>query len=307
VTVAGNAEPEDGSEDDVNAHAPLTEEKVTARIAVMNESLGHMGFRIADVSVPYDGSSLPVRVFGLINTIVDDFSKEGTLHSALELKYFGALFEAILLAQGMLTATAAVNAVPLPLTKARGQALLQQWVAEEWLELVETAEGKRYTVGVRGQMELLPTYGESFYPSHGLDQPTCTLCQELALRGTTCAVEACSTRLCSSCAIQWFAADRDTVCLSCKAPWPLTKAQASVVARMKEEARAKRAAVEAAAVALDGDESGSEEDGLGGRREEEVRRPAQRRRISSAAEESPSPRAARERRARAPLPRRRRR
>jgi len=302
VAIAGNEEAEETNDDEVNALAPLTDEEVTKRIARMNQSLAPMGFRIADVAVPYDGSELPVRVFGLVNTLADEFSRGGSMHSAYELKYFGSVFESILLAHGMLTATDAINKVPHTLTKARGQQLLRQWVREEWFELVESPEGSRYTVGVRGQLELLPTYGESFYPQHGMDQPTCTLCQELALRGTMCSTDNCSTRLCPSCTIQWYADDRETVCISCKAPWPLTDAQRAQIEKKREEARAKRAAVEAGAVALDDDE---EDDGLGEAEDaaDEARRPARRRRVSEP--DSPSPRAAL--RARAALPRRRRR
>ncbi|KAI0302103.1 hypothetical protein BC826DRAFT_498311 [Russula brevipes] len=115
--------------------------------------------------------------YALVNRRDDEIAQIASDYSPLEISYFRALVEQIMLAPNSsysissLAALREVNALTSPMSKTQAESVLASLVAKGWL--LKSKKG-RYSLSPRALLELQP-YLKSTYPDEVLD---CTICFE---------------------------------------------------------------------------------------------------------------------------------
>ncbi|KAI0093959.1 Nse1 non-SMC component of SMC5-6 complex-domain-containing protein [Irpex rosettiformis] len=178
----------------------------------VTEALNPLDLEFAHVHDEFSGE----HVYGIVNRNGDEVAQLATEYTAIEIKYFKALLDQIMLASNesycvsSLVALREVKFVDKSISKTHAEKLLNSFVARGWL--VRSRKG-RYSLSTRTILELQTYLKANFDDS----VHECTICFEMVTRGFACTVQNCQTRLHSRC----YSTYRRTrnACPTCKAPW----------------------------------------------------------------------------------------
>ncbi|KAI6117685.1 Nse1 non-SMC component of SMC5-6 complex-domain-containing protein [Pisolithus croceorrhizus] len=158
------------------------------------------------------------EMYAVVNTRGDEIAQMATDYSPLEITYFRAVVEQIMLAPNecyslsSLAALREVNALKTSMTKSQAESVLGSLVARGWL--LKSKRG-RYSLSTRALLELSP-YLKSNYPDECLE---CTICMEIVTRGVACNTPACQTRMHQYC-FRKLPARQARSCPTCQCDWP---------------------------------------------------------------------------------------
>ncbi|KAF8557236.1 hypothetical protein OG21DRAFT_1505435 [Imleria badia] len=158
-----------------------------------------------------------VEMYAVVNTKDDEIAQMATDYTALEISYFKAVVEQIMLASreaysvSSLAALREVSSLKSSMTKSQAESVLASLVAKGWLLKSKRA---RYSLSTRALLELLP-YLKSNYPEECLE---CTICLEIVTRGAGCNTPNCKTKMHYHCFKKHRA--RRAQCPSCAVDWP---------------------------------------------------------------------------------------
>ncbi|TFY81763.1 hypothetical protein EWM64_g2245 [Hericium alpestre] len=181
-------------------------------ISRINESLNPIDLELASSTDEKTGR----QMFALVNRNGDEVAQMATDYSPLEIAYFKALVEQIMLAPNYsysissMAALREVNSLKSNMTKTQAENVLASFVAKGWL--LKPKKG-RYSLSTRTLLELQP-YIRQTYPDEKLE---CTVCMEIVTRGTRCYTSNCKIQLHGHC----MTAYRKThsKCPSCNTDW----------------------------------------------------------------------------------------
>ncbi|ETW85789.1 hypothetical protein HETIRDRAFT_457498, partial [Heterobasidion irregulare TC 32-1] len=156
------------------------------------------------------------QMCALVNRKGDELAQIATDYSPLEIAYFKALVERIMLAPNesysvsSLAALRETAALKSSMTKTQAEIVLASFVAKGWLN--KSPRG-RYSLSTRTLLELQP-YIRSTYADEVVE---CTVCFEIVTRGIGCFTANCKARLHDHC----FANYRNSKhkCPACTADW----------------------------------------------------------------------------------------
>ncbi|KAI0950549.1 hypothetical protein AcV7_008978 [Taiwanofungus camphoratus] len=143
-------------------------------ISKINDSLNPLNLELAQMHDEFTGKEICV----LVNRKGDEIAQLATDYSAVEITYFKAIVEQIMLAPNesytvsSLAALREVNALKANMTKAQAEVVLNSFVVKGWL--VKSKRG-RYSLSTRTLIELQP-YLRTTYPDQIME---CTLCMEV--------------------------------------------------------------------------------------------------------------------------------
>ncbi|KAI9571235.1 Nse1 non-SMC component of SMC5-6 complex-domain-containing protein [Boletus coccyginus] len=157
-----------------------------------------------------------IEMYSVVNTKDDEIAQMATDYTPLEIAYFKAVVEQIMLASreaysvSSLAALREVGSLKSNMTKSQAEAVLGSLVAKGWLLKSKRA---RYSLSTRALLELLP-YLKSNYPEECLE---CTICFEIITRGAGCNTLNCKARIhyhcfrklralraqCPTCLVEW--------------------------------------------------------------------------------------------------------
>ncbi|KAG8217812.1 Nse1 non-SMC component of SMC5-6 complex-domain-containing protein [Butyriboletus roseoflavus] len=157
------------------------------------------------------------EMYAVVNTKDDEIAQMATDYTPLEIAYFKAVVEQIMLASheaysvSSLAALREVCSLKSNMTKSQAEAVLGSLVAKGWLQRSKRA---RYSLSTRALLELLP-YLKSNYPEECLE---CTICMEIVTRGAGCNTANCKTRIHYHCFKKLRA--RRAQCPTCGMDWP---------------------------------------------------------------------------------------
>jgi len=163
-------------------------------LASVNKSLDPLDLELSRIRNEVTGKD----VYALVNRREDEIARIASDYSPLEIAYFRALVEQIMLAPNSsysissLAALREVNTLTSPMTKTQAESVLASFVAKGWL--LKSKKG-RYSLSPRALLELQP-YLKSTYPDEILD---CTICFEILTRGRACPRANCRVRMHSAC------------------------------------------------------------------------------------------------------------
>lgn len=189
-------------------------------LASLNKSLDPLDLELSRMRNETTGKEM----YALVNRRDDEIARIASDYSPLEISYFRALVEQIMLAPNgsysisSLAALREVNALTSPMTKTQAESVLASLVAKGWL--LKSKKG-RFSLSPRSLLELQP-YLKSTYPEEVLD---CTICLEILTRGHACPKANCSVRMhdacydayrrsngkCPACSEDWGRAGNDKV------------------------------------------------------------------------------------------------
>ncbi|KAF8136697.1 Nse1 non-SMC component of SMC5-6 complex-domain-containing protein [Boletus edulis] len=158
-----------------------------------------------------------IEMYAVVNTKDDEIAQMATDYTPLEIAYFKAVVEQIMLASheaysvSSLAALREVSSLKSNMTKSQAEAVLASLVAKGWLLKSKRA---RYSLSTRALLELLP-YLKSNYPEDCLE---CTICMEVITRGASCNTPNCKTRIHYHCFRKLRT--RRGECPTCGVDWP---------------------------------------------------------------------------------------
>ncbi|KAE9399308.1 hypothetical protein BT96DRAFT_920250 [Gymnopus androsaceus JB14] len=186
-------------------------------IESVNTSLNDLDFEFKSVQ---DESSAK-RLFAMVNRKDDELAQVATDYNPIEITYFKAVVEQIMLARNesfSVSSLAALREVSagkekMNLTKAQAEVLLGSFVANGWL--LRSKRG-RYSLSSRSLLELLP-YLKSTYPDEIVE---CTICHEIITKGIACKRDNCQTRMHYHCFNAYRRRKTALTCPACTLDWP---------------------------------------------------------------------------------------
>ncbi|KAL7283487.1 hypothetical protein ACG7TL_002920 [Trametes sanguinea] len=183
-----------------------------AFVASVNDALNPLDLEFAHLHDEVTGKEM----YAVVNRKGDEIAQMATEYTPLEITYFKAVLEQIMLAPNesycvsSLAALREVNSLKSTMTKSQAEATLNSFVAKGWL--LKSRRG-RYSLSMRTMLEL-QTYLRTTYDNEVLE---CTICFELVTRGIACYTPQCKARLHTYCYNNYKRRDRQ--CPSCKQSW----------------------------------------------------------------------------------------
>ncbi|KAI0690049.1 Nse1 non-SMC component of SMC5-6 complex-domain-containing protein [Cytidiella melzeri] len=178
----------------------------------VTDALNPLDLELAHVHDEFSGQ----HVYGIVNRNGDEVAQLATEYTAVEIKFFKALLDQIMLAANesycvsSLLALREVKFVDKSISKTHAERLLTSFVARGWL--AQSRKG-RYSLSTRTILEL-----QNYLKAHFEDAVhECTICMEMVTRGFACNVPNCQTRLHSRC-YSTYRKSRNA-CPTCKTPW----------------------------------------------------------------------------------------
>ncbi|KZT11219.1 uncharacterized protein LAESUDRAFT_691817 [Laetiporus sulphureus 93-53] len=185
-------------------------------VSKINDLLNPLNLELAQMFDEISGKEMCV----LVNRKGDWIAQVATEYSAVEIAYFKAVVEQIMLAPNesfcvsSMSALREVTALKANMTKSQAEVVLSSFVAKGWL--VKSRRG-RYSLSTRTLLELQP-YLRSTYPNEIIE---CTICMEarrqMVTRGVACYTAQCKTRLHNHCFEKYQR--RSQNCPACNENW----------------------------------------------------------------------------------------
>ncbi|KAI0780812.1 Nse1 non-SMC component of SMC5-6 complex-domain-containing protein [Trametes elegans] len=181
-------------------------------VAGVNDALNPLDLEFVHVHDEVSGK----EVYAVVNRKGDEIAQMATEYSPVEIQYFKAVLEQIMLAPNesfcvsSLAALREVNSLKSSMTKSQAEATLNSFVAKGWL--LKSRAG-RFSLSTRTILEL-QQYLRNAYEGEILE---CTICLELVTRGIGCFTPQCKTRLHTHCFSNYKR--RHGQCPSCKQNW----------------------------------------------------------------------------------------
>ncbi|KAI0665150.1 Nse1 non-SMC component of SMC5-6 complex-domain-containing protein [Cubamyces menziesii] len=181
-------------------------------VAKINDELNPLDLEFAHLYDEVSGKEM----YAVVNRKGDEIAQMATEYSPIEIAYFKAVLEQIMLAPNesycvsSLAALREVNSLKSNMTKSQAEATLSSFVAKGWL--LKSKRG-RYSLSTRTILEL-QTYLRNTYENDILE---CTICMELVTRGVACYTPQCKTRLHTHCFNNYKR--RNQKCPSCNESW----------------------------------------------------------------------------------------
>ncbi|KAH9001205.1 Nse1 non-SMC component of SMC5-6 complex-domain-containing protein [Lactarius akahatsu] len=163
-------------------------------LATLNKSLDPLDLELSRTRDEITGKD----IYALVNRRDDEIARIASDYSPLEISYFRALVEQIMLAPNYsysissLAALREVNALTSPMTKTQAESVLASFVAKGWL--LKSKYG-RFSLSSRSLLELQP-YLKSTYPDEILE---CTICFEILTLGHACPKANCGVGMHNAC------------------------------------------------------------------------------------------------------------
>ncbi|KAI0256768.1 Nse1 non-SMC component of SMC5-6 complex-domain-containing protein, partial [Lactifluus subvellereus] len=163
-------------------------------LAGLNKSLDPLDLELSRTRNEVTGK----ETYALVNRRDDEIARIASDYSPLEISYFKALIEQIMLSPNSsysissLAALREVNTLTSPMTKTQAESVLASFVAKGWL--LKSKKG-RFSLSPRALLELQP-YLKSTYPDEVVD---CTICLEILTRGHACPRSNCKVRMHDAC------------------------------------------------------------------------------------------------------------
>ncbi|KAF8201687.1 Nse1 non-SMC component of SMC5-6 complex-domain-containing protein [Pholiota molesta] len=157
------------------------------------------------------------EMYAIANRKGDEIAQMATDYTPIEIAFFKAIVERIMLAPhesysiSSMAALREPTSAKLNITKSQAEIILGSFVAKGWL--LKSKKG-RYSLSTRSILELLP-YLKSTYPEEIIE---CTICLEIMTRGVGCFTPNCKTRMHFHC-FNTFRR-RHNACPSCSKDWP---------------------------------------------------------------------------------------
>ncbi|KAJ3798711.1 Nse1 non-SMC component of SMC5-6 complex-domain-containing protein [Lentinula aff. detonsa] len=184
-------------------------------IESINISLNDLDFEFKSIQDELDGKKL----FAMVNRKDDELAQLATDYNGVEITYFKAVVEQIILARNesfSVSSLAALREVSagkekINLTKSQAEILLGSFVANSWL--LRSKRG-RYSLSPRSLLELLP-YIKSTYTDDIIE---CTICHEIVTKGIACKRDNCKARMHYHCFETYRR--RHPNCPACSLNWP---------------------------------------------------------------------------------------
>ncbi|KAF8274953.1 Nse1 non-SMC component of SMC5-6 complex-domain-containing protein [Lactarius quietus] len=158
------------------------------------------------------------ETYALVNRRDDEIARIASDYSPLEISYFRALVEQIMLAPNSsysissLAALREVNSLTSAMTKTQAESVLVSFVAKGWL--LKSKKG-RFSLSPRSLLELQP-YLKSTYPDEVLE---CKGCFEILTRGYACPKAGCKVRMHNSCYETHHRRTNGNKCPDCREDW----------------------------------------------------------------------------------------
>ncbi|KAF9532248.1 Nse1 non-SMC component of SMC5-6 complex-domain-containing protein [Crepidotus variabilis] len=158
-------------------------------------------------------------MYALVNTKGDEVAQLATDYTPIEIAFFKAIVEQIMLASreaysvSSLAALRELTFAKINMTKSHGEIVLASFVSKGWL--MKSIRG-RYSLSTRSLLELQP-YLKSNYSE---ELRECTLCMEILTRGIACPTANCNTRLHFHCFKNYRQRQGRKNCPSCQNEWP---------------------------------------------------------------------------------------
>ncbi|KAG0705886.1 Nse1 non-SMC component of SMC5-6 complex-domain-containing protein [Suillus ampliporus] len=157
------------------------------------------------------------EMYAMVNSKDDEIAQMATDYAPVDIAYFRAVVEQIMLAPheaysvSSLVALREVNSLKTNMTKTQAEIVLGSFVANGWL--LKSRRG-RYSLSTRTLLELLP-YLKNAYPEECLE---CVICYEIVTRGVACSTPNCKARLHYHCCKKYRS--RNAKCPACSQDWP---------------------------------------------------------------------------------------
>ncbi|KAI9065164.1 hypothetical protein FKP32DRAFT_1665603 [Trametes sanguinea] len=183
-----------------------------AFVASVNDALNPLDLEFAHLHDEVSGKEM----YAVVNRKGDEIAQMATEYSPLEIMYFKAVLEQIMLAPNesycvsSLAALREVNSLKSNMTKSQAEATLNSFVAKGWL--LKSRKG-RYSLSTRTILEL-QAYLRTTYEHEIVE---CTICFELVTRGIACYTPQCKARMHTHCFNNYKRRNRQ--CPSCKESW----------------------------------------------------------------------------------------
>ncbi|KAI0362237.1 hypothetical protein OH77DRAFT_32714 [Trametes cingulata] len=181
-------------------------------VTSVNEALNPLDLEFAHLHDEVSGKEM----YAVVNRKGDEIAQMATEYTPVEIAYFKAVLEQIMLAPNesfcvsSLAALREVNSLKSNMTKSQAEATLGSFVAKGWL--LKSRRG-RYSLSTRTILEL-QTYLRNTYENEILE---CTICMELVTRGVACFTPQCKTRMHTHCFNNYKR--RNHKCPSCNQSW----------------------------------------------------------------------------------------
>ncbi|KAI0065436.1 hypothetical protein BV25DRAFT_1880277 [Artomyces pyxidatus] len=157
-----------------------------------------------------------IEMYALVNRKGDEVAQLASDYSPLEIAYFKALVEQIMLAPNAsysissLAALRESSTLKSAMSKTQAETVLASFVTKGWLH--KSLKG-RYSLATRTLLELLP-YLKSTYPDEILE---CVICYEILTRGKGCYTPNCNVRIHDHCHTKYR--QGNSKCPSCQHDW----------------------------------------------------------------------------------------
>ncbi|KAH7889285.1 Nse1 non-SMC component of SMC5-6 complex-domain-containing protein [Phlebopus sp. FC_14] len=183
-------------------------------VANINDALNSLDLEFRHLMDEQTG----VEMYAIVNTRGDEVAQMATEYTPVEIAYFKAVVEQIMLAPheaysvSSLAALREVNSLKANMTKTQAETVLASFVAKGWL--LKSKRG-RYSLSTRALLELLP-YLKSNYADEFLE---CTICMEIVTRGVACNTPNCKARMHRHCFTKLRARHARTQCPACSSDW----------------------------------------------------------------------------------------
>ncbi|OCH95004.1 hypothetical protein OBBRIDRAFT_746510 [Obba rivulosa] len=178
----------------------------------LNDTLDPLNLELAHSHDESTGKEM----FALVNRKDDAIAQMATDYTSVEIVYFKAVVEQIMLAPNesycvsSLAALREVNSLKTNMTKAQAEVVLGSFVTRGWL--LKSKKG-RYSLSIRSLMEL-QDYLKNNYPEEIFE---CTICSEVITRGIRCYSPNCQSRMHHHCYNLYKAGKH--VCPTCGTSW----------------------------------------------------------------------------------------
>ncbi|CAA7271772.1 unnamed protein product [Cyclocybe aegerita] len=160
------------------------------------------------------------EMYALVNRKGDEIAQMATDYTPVEIAFFKAVVEQIMLAPhesysvSSLAALRELTAAKLSMSKSQAEIVLASFVSKGWL--LKSVRG-RYSLSTRSLLELFP-YLKSTYPEEILE---CTVCFEILTRGIACTTKNCKVRMHFHCFTTYRR--RHQACPTCTTGWAVEK------------------------------------------------------------------------------------
>jgi len=197
---------------DDSVDVPADMDQFDYYINTINRHLEPLDFKLNCTADEVTGK----KTWAMINLKSDELAQIATDFSPVEIAFFKALVDQIIVASSQsysisaMTALLQVNGLKPPMTKTQAESVLANFVAKGWLL---KSERGRFSLSSRSLLELQP-YLKSTYED---DIHECTVCYELVTKGVGCYTSQCGARLHGHCYKQF--PRENVVCPSCQVDW----------------------------------------------------------------------------------------